>query len=79
MPTELLFAFSIVACCVVGSPRAQQHVPAPDEPGAQHMHHRFDDAERYAKQFDDPARDAWQMPSRVIDALALAPGQISRG
>ena len=38
-----------------------------------HMQHRFDDPERYAKSFDDPARDAWQMPSRVIEALALAP------
>ena len=40
-----------------------------------HMDHRFDDAEKYAKQFDDPARDAWQMPARVIDALGLRPGQ----
>ena len=40
-----------------------------------HMEHRFDDPERYAKSFDDPARDEWQMPGRVIDALALAPGQ----
>ena len=34
---------------------AQQHQPQskPD-----HMQHRFDDPERYAKSFDDPARDA---------------------
>jgi ubiquinone/menaquinone biosynthesis C-methylase UbiE len=37
------------------------------------MQHRFDDPERYAKSFDDPARDAWQMPARVIDALKLSP------
>lgn len=37
------------------------------------MHHRFDDAEEWAKVFDDPARDAWQQPDRVIAALALAP------
>jgi ubiquinone/menaquinone biosynthesis C-methylase UbiE len=35
------------------------------------MHHKFDDPERYAKSFDDPARDAWQMPSRVIESLGL--------
>src|SRR5262245_6447472 len=40
-----------------------------------HMEHRFDDPERYSKSFDDPARDAWQMPAKVIDALAIAPGQ----
>lgn len=46
----------------------------PQQPPAKpdHMHHKFDDPERYAKSFDDPARDAWQMPDRVIAALALA-------
>jgi ubiquinone/menaquinone biosynthesis C-methylase UbiE len=44
--------------------------------GGHHMEHRFDDAEKYAKSFDDPARDAWQMPGRVIEALGLAKGQI---
>jgi ubiquinone/menaquinone biosynthesis C-methylase UbiE len=38
-----------------------------------HMEHRFDDPERYAKSFDDPARDGWQMPSRVIEVLTLSP------
>lgn len=37
------------------------------------MHHRFDDAEKWAKVFDDPARDAWQQPDRVIAAMQLAP------
>ena len=37
------------------------------------MEHRFDDPERYAKSFDDPARDGWQLPDRVIDALKLSP------
>jgi cyclopropane fatty-acyl-phospholipid synthase-like methyltransferase len=41
---------------------------------AQQMHeHRFSDAERWAKIFDDPARDAWQRPQEVIAALAVAP------
>jgi SAM-dependent methyltransferase len=44
----------------------------------QHQHrsganHRFDDAESWARMFDDPARDAWQKPDDVIRALALAP------
>ncbi len=38
--------------------------------------HRFDDPEAYAKSFDDPTRDAWQMPSRVIDALGLQRGHV---
>ena len=42
---------------------------------ADHMDHRFDNPEQSAKGFDDPARDAWQMPDRVIDVLGLRPGQ----
>ena len=38
------------------------------------MTHKFDDPAKFAKSFDDPARDAWQMPSRVIESLALKPG-----
>ena len=41
-----------------------------------HFAHRFDNVEELVKRFDDPARDAWQMPSRVIDALQLAPGEV---
>ena len=41
------------------------------------MEHRFDNPEQWAKMFDDPARDAWQMPDRVIAALDLKPGQIA--
>jgi SAM-dependent methyltransferase len=42
---------------------------------ADHMEHRFDDPDALARQFDDPARDAWQLPDRVIATLALKPGQ----
>ncbi|MDP3274264.1 MAG: class I SAM-dependent methyltransferase [Deltaproteobacteria bacterium] len=37
------------------------------------FHRRFDDAQRWAQVFDDPARDAWQRPDEVIRWLALAP------
>lgn len=36
--------------------------------------HRFEDADRWAKEFDDPARDAWQRPAEVVASLAIAPG-----
>jgi SAM-dependent methyltransferase len=38
-----------------------------------HSHHRFRDAEKWARIFDDPARDEWQKPADVIRALKLAP------
>lgn len=37
------------------------------------MHHRFEDAEQWAKVFDDPKRDEWQQPEKVIAALELQP------
>lgn len=62
--------------------RAHAQAPAPTRAPGQaagqhgdHMEHSFADVERYAKSFDDPARDAWQMPDRVIAALALKPGE----
>ncbi|ATQ67673.1 MULTISPECIES: class I SAM-dependent methyltransferase [Methylosinus] len=42
--------------------------PSPD--GA--FHKRFDDAAKWVKKFDDPARDAWQKPKKVIAALRLS-------
>jgi hypothetical protein len=34
-------------------------------------HHRFTDAETWAKMFEGPERDAWQKPEAVIKALDL--------
>jgi cyclopropane fatty-acyl-phospholipid synthase-like methyltransferase len=61
----------LTAAAAAAQPPPAGHQPPP---GADHMAHRFDDPERYAKGFDDPARDGWQMPDRVIAALALKPG-----
>jgi SAM-dependent methyltransferase len=36
--------------------------------------HRFKDAERWSRVFDDPARAAWQKPDEVIKTLSLGPG-----
>ena len=47
---------------------------------AHHHHgplvHRFQNAAEWAKDFDDPARDAWQKPAEVIAAMRLAEGMI---
>jgi predicted methyltransferase len=39
------------------------------------VRHGFDDADRWAKVFDDPARDAWQKPEEVIRLLGVREGQ----
>ena len=63
-----LLIATILFGCLAGGVMAQSQHPQ-GQPG--HMDHRFDDPDRYAKSFDDPARDSWQMPARVIDALKL--------
>jgi predicted methyltransferase len=58
-------ALLAVALCLAGS--------APAAAQSAHTHeHRFEDAEKWARVFDDPARDAWQKPHEVILALGLA-------
>lgn len=63
---NVMLMMAIAASLTVGA-RAQQ--PAQGKPD--HMEHKFDPAT--SKAFDDPARDAWQMPARVIETLGLAP------
>ena len=35
------------------------------------FNHRFEDAEKWAKEFDNPERDTWQKPEEILDALPL--------
>jgi cyclopropane fatty-acyl-phospholipid synthase-like methyltransferase len=67
LKTFVLASFVLLVATGIG---AQQQQPSKPD----HMTHKFDDPAKFAKSFDDPARDTWQMPSRVIDALALKPG-----
>ncbi len=40
------------------------------------MEHSFNNPEEWAKRFDGPERDAWQLPDRVLAALDVKPGQL---
>jgi cyclopropane fatty-acyl-phospholipid synthase-like methyltransferase len=54
--------------CLSAAPAAAQDMHK------HHGHHpRFDDAQKWSSSFDDPERDKWQMPGRIIEALALRP------
>jgi ubiquinone/menaquinone biosynthesis C-methylase UbiE len=37
----------------------------------QHVGHSFGDVKKWAKEFDNPQRDTWQKPDKVLDALHL--------
>ena len=38
------------------------------------VHHDFSDAEMWSKRFDNPARDAWQKPTHVVELMAIEDG-----
>src|SRR5262252_9113210 len=57
-----IIAAMLCACCAVAIAQTSHS-----------REHAFSDAERWAKIFDDPGRDAWQKPRDVIAALSLAP------
>lgn len=62
-------ALAIAACAALFAGAAPAQSPSTH-------HHSFSGAERWAHVFDDPARDAWQKPHDVIQALALAPDAV---
>jgi SAM-dependent methyltransferase len=53
-----------------------QQTGEPHPQGSAGMHHSFENAEQWAKEFNDPSRDAWQKPDEVLDVLQLAPTAI---
>ncbi len=71
MTSRTCLLVALLVCFMAPASRAQHPAGSPPD----HMNHRFDGAAEWAKSFDDPARDAWQMPGRVIEALALQRGQ----
>ena len=63
--TGFLSAAALATAALVATPAPAQT--------ADHSRHSFSGAERWARVFDDPARDEWQKPDDVIRALKLAP------
>lgn len=62
----LEYAILMLVCAALAAAPARAQSP--------HSHrHDFSGAEHWARVFDDPARDAWQMPHEVIQALAIQP------
>ena len=57
--------------CVLGLPALPLSAQDMHKHGGHHP--RFDDPKKWSATFDDPERDKWQMPDRVIAALELRP------
>ncbi len=66
-PAACRIALSLVVAAIALAPAARaQHAHS-------HKDHSFADTAKWVAQFDDPARDAWQKPHDVLQALALTP------
>jgi len=70
---------SVFLCLIVFSlavvPLPAQQAGGHDQGHDATIHHSFDDVDRWVKAFDDPGRDAWQKPEKVVRFLGVAPGQ----
>lgn len=72
---------ALLAACSFAAVAQAQTPPAPPahrhDPGHEHAagpdsataRHRFDDASAWAARFEDPDRDAWQLPDSVVAVL----------
>ena len=59
-----------------GGPAVDASGPGPHAAHHRHAHamtHRFENADAWARHFEDPERAAWQKPDAVVSALHLAP------
>lgn len=86
LPPLLALALALVALvCAHGAAHAGEASaeraesegagPAPRHEG-HHPGHGFEDAEQWAERLEDPARDEWQRPEVVLEALALEPDAV---
>jgi SAM-dependent methyltransferase len=75
LPRALLSLVTVVTVWTAGCKHHPEPTHASPKHGAHHgaMPHRFEDAEEWAKRFEEPGRKQWQKPDEVVTALALRP------
>lgn len=71
--TRFAVAAAVILASIPGLGQPRGFAAAAESDGAT-SHHRFEDVEYWSRVFDDPKRDEWQQPDRVVRALALRPG-----
>lgn len=59
-----------------GSGPSHQHDGAHQHQHQHGYHMDFSEVERFARHFDDPARNAWQRPKEIVQWMGLAPGHV---
>jgi SAM-dependent methyltransferase len=69
LPMRVIQTTAWVMCAVLPA-RADEVIHADSARARQ----RFEDVARWSRTWDDPERDGWQEPQRVVDLLRLRPG-----
>jgi ubiquinone/menaquinone biosynthesis C-methylase UbiE len=70
-----LYPLLLLGLLIVGIVPGRVSAQETDEDrDSDHYEHRFDNPERYADDWNDPARDQWQKPQAVITAMELEAG-----
>lgn len=71
-PMALFLVTAVAVALTLWSPdlSAQDHDHQHHDDNAT-IDHRFENAETWAERFEDPERDAWQLPDRVVEALII--------
>lgn len=69
--TALLVAALVLGVLAPGSATAQE---TEEQERSDHFEHAFENPERFAVDWNDPARDDWQKPARVLDAMGVENG-----
>ncbi|NQZ00285.1 MAG: methyltransferase domain-containing protein [Bdellovibrionales bacterium] len=67
----------VIGCSHAGHKDSKQHRHHHAHHRAHHKHHHhdFSDAEKYAKRFNDTAREKWQNPNGIIEVMGVKPGE----
>jgi SAM-dependent methyltransferase len=60
---------SLLVAAASAAPAAAQHDRERHGSDDATIRHRFEDAGEWAARFEDPGRDAWQLPERIVETL----------
>lgn len=73
--TLIFLLCGLVAVALAARPAVAQHeTKHAKKDSSDHYSHSFEHPERYADDWNDPERDAWQKPDVVLGAMGLEPG-----
>lgn len=62
----------LIGCA--GHKKHHHHAHKEKQGHKHHPHHRFDDAEKWGKKFNDPNRAEWQKPEEIVKVMGLKTG-----